>query len=242
MIDIHSHILWNIDDGPTSVSQSLDMIRLAIQDGVTCICATPHIKEPHFFQTREKLETSFQVLCEQVKLHNMDIKLVLGAENYVGAHSIHKLEKQEFMTYGNTSYMLIEFAWTINSYDHLDTYIEMIIQAGYTPIIAHPERYEWVEKDYGLIHKWRAMGALMQINRTSLIGSERVSFAQRLAFKMLDDNSVDFIASDAHHCFAPRYIKLSDVYHLIKERYGVQKAEYYFVEQPNKLIEKKRDK
>ncbi len=236
MIDSHCHILWGIDDASKTRSQSIDMIRVAIADGITHIIATPHIKEPIFHNTPHTIERAYTALVQAIHEEQMNIEIVIGAENYVSKHTMYLLNEGGFLPLGKSKYMLIEFAWTINMHDDLTRYIKQIIHAGYTPIIAHPERYEWVHRDYSLIKQWRDMGCLMQLNRTSILGMDKMKLANTFATQMLVDDLVDVIASDAHASYAPRLPKLSDVYTYIKNIYGEEKANRYIIENPKKFI------
>lgn len=238
MIDTHCHILWGVDDASTCARESMDMIRIAKNDGVTTICATSHIKDPVYPNDFTSLLTALDALYVEMKRENIDIEIVLGGENYVSHNTMHRLKEGKFVTYNNNGkYMLIEFAWTKNMYDHPTYYIKEIIEAGYIPVIAHPERYEWVHEDYHLLSVWKKMGCLLQVNRTSIFGYDKMKKANEIAKRMLDDDLVDVIASDAHCSYAPRLPKLSDIYRYIETNYGKDKAIRYLEETPRKIIE-----
>lgn len=237
MIDTHCHILWGIDDASTCSRESMDMIRVAVADGVKTIVATSHIKEPIYNNDLETLTKALDALYVEIYRERLDIEIVLGGENFVSHNTIHRLDEGKFVTYNNNGkYILIEFAWTKNVYDHPSVYIQQILNKGYIPVIAHPERYEWVHDDYSLIKKWRDMGCLMQINRTSMFQLDKIAAANETALRMLNDDLVDVIATDAHRAYAPRLPKLSDVYRYIEDRYGKERAELYLRINPEKII------
>lgn len=238
MIDTHCHILWGIDDASTNARQSMDMVRVAIADGIKTIVATSHIKEPIYNNDLQTLTKALDALYREIYREHLDVEIVLGGENFVSHNTIHRLDEGKFVTYNNNGkYMLIEFAWTKNMYDHPTVYIQKILNKGYIPVIAHPERYEWVHDDYSLIKKWRDMGCLMQVNRTSVFGLDKIQAANDTAVKMLNDDLVDIIASDAHCSYAPRLPKLSDIYRFIENNYGKEKAMLYLEINPKKIIE-----
>lgn len=224
MIDTHCHILYGVDDASKTATQSLDMLRLAQTDGIKIICATSHLK-PGMYENDSK---SLSKACEQVDLlikeNQLDIKIVKAAENYLSYYTVNKLRNHQFIPYGNTNYMLIEFSWTKNIYDNPTSLINEVIKAGYLPVIAHPERYQWVHEDYHLIEEWKHMGCLLQVNRTSILGLDKNPSANAYAFRLMQDDVVDLIGSDAHRCFAPRFPKLSDAYRLIEAAYGKQRC------------------
>lgn len=240
MIDTHCHILWGVDDAATKKSESLDMIRLAQADGIDTIVATSHIKYPIYPNTVATLQAALDDLQTAIEAEGIKIEVVLGAENFVNYESIGLLEQGKFVTYNNAgAYMLVEFAWTKNMKDNPTKFLQQILAKGITPVVAHPERYEWVHEDYTLIKKWRDMGCLMQINRTSVLSLDRIKQANLFAQRMLEDDLVDMIATDAHRAYAPRLVKLSDVYAYIEKNYGSERCKRYFEDVPNEVLGRK---
>lgn len=238
MIDTHCHILWGVDDASSTASQALDMIRIAQADGIKVIVATSHIKYPVYPNTYEKLQQALVQLQQAIKAADLQMEVVIGAENFVNHRTIDFLEQDKFVTYQNAgNYILVEFAWTKNQFDHPTQYLKRIVNKGMIPVVAHPERYEWVHEDYGLVKTWREMGCLMQVNRTSILGFDKIAQANVCAKRLLDDDMVDIIASDAHSPFAPRYPKLSDVYKYVEARYGKERADLYCLINPAKIID-----
>lgn len=236
MIDTHCHILWGVDDASTTLEASMDMIRVAVADGISGIVATSHIKEGLFDNTPAKLEEVVDCLNKEIKKQNLPITIYYGGENYMSYYTMHKLKEGLFATYNHGKYMLCEFAWTKNGKDDPTRFIKTVIEHGFIPVIAHPERYQVVHEDYSLLHKWKQMGCLLQVNRTSIFGYDKIAKANYTANKMLEDDLIDLIASDAHRAYAPRYPKLSDAYKYIEKRFGKAKADLYFVENPKKLL------
>lgn len=239
MIDIHCHILWGVDDASKTKEESLNMIKVAIADGVTTIAASSHMKPPLFDNTNESLLAALDKLYVELYREKLAIHIVFGGENYVAHNTIHKLEEGGFITYNKGKYMLVEFSWTKNVYDQPTQYIKQILAKGYIPVIAHPERYQWVHEDYSLVRKWKEMGCLMQVNRTSIFGYDTMQKANEVALRLLEDDLVDAIASDAHTCYAPRLPKLSDAYKYIETHYGKERAQKYFYEVPQRIIDGK---
>lgn len=236
MIDTHCHILWGVDDASIRREQSLDMLHLAISDGVEAIVATSHLKDGMFDNDFNSLSKAFNLLQKAIEEENLGIKIYMGAENFVAQHTIHKLDKNEFIPYNNGKYMLVEFAWTNNIHDHPTRYLEKIIDKGYCPVIAHPERYECVHDDLSILSKWKEMGCLLQVNRTSILQLDKISFANEIALWMLEHDLVDVIASDAHRSYAPRYPKLSDVYQYVSAHYGEEVSKRCLCDNPKKIL------
>lgn len=237
-IDLHCHLLYGVDDASKKISESLDMIRLAEKDGIHVIAATTHLKPPFFEHTQDELQEKVKLLQEEVYRQGYSLQIVCAAENYVSKHTMHKLKERSFIPYHEGPYILVEFPWKVNTFDDPTYYLWQFIHAGYIPVIAHPERYEWVHREYSLLTKWRSMGCLLQMNRTSILGFESLDKVHETALKMLSDGLVDLIASDAHHYFAPRYPKLSDVYRYVEKHYGATLAKRCFIDTPKRIITK----
>ncbi|MDQ0359296.1 tyrosine-protein phosphatase [Breznakia pachnodae] len=239
MIDSHCHILWGVDDASATASQSLDMLRAAVKDGVETIVATSHIKHPLYPNTLETLSIALDKLHQLIKDYDLPITVVIGAENFFNHRTIELLEKNQFVTYNNANkYMLVEFSWTKNSMDNPTEYLRQVIAKGITPVVAHPERYEWVHDDYDIIRTWRKMGCLMQVNRTSILQLDKMKQANIFALKLLEDDLVDIIGSDAHRATPTRNPVLSDVYDYVSKHYGKERADLYININPKKIIKK----
>ncbi|MDF9823707.1 protein-tyrosine phosphatase [Breznakia sp. PF5-3] len=237
MIDTHCHILWGVDDASAIRSHSLDMVRIAIDDGIETIVATSHIKYPIYPNTIEVLNTALYELLDAMDEEGLELNIVIGAENFVNHRTIALLDENKFVTYNDAGkYMLVEFSWTKNIFDDPTRYLKKILQQGIIPVVAHPERYEWVHEDIEIVRSWRDMGCLMQVNRTSVLGLDKMKQANIFAKKLLEEDLVDIVASDAHRPFASRYPKLKDAYRFIEKHYGKKRADLYFIENPKKLI------
>ena len=237
MIDTHCHILWGVDDASAMASQSLEMLQIAVQDHISVIVATSHIKYPMFPNTFDSLNQAMALLQQQIELHNLAIKVVMGAENFVNHKTIELLDQNKFVTYNHAGkYMLVEFAWTKNPFDQPTKYLKQILEKGITPVIAHPERYEWVHEDYDLIRVWKDMGCLMQVNRTSILQMDKIKEANSTALRLLEDDFVDMVGSDAHSAITIRKPILSDAYDYIQLNYGKARADKCLYTNPKKII------
>lgn len=238
--DLHCHILYGVDDASKNLTQSMDMLHMASIDGIKVIAATSHLKKGVYDNDIERFDKAIKELQAEIDKKGLDISLIRAAENYVSYNTMHLLKEKRFIPYGNTQYILVEFAWKINVFDDPTRFLKAFIKTGYIPVIAHPERYEWVHKDYSLLFCWRKMGCLFQVNRTSILGLDKHALANTIVKRMLDDDLVDIVASDAHHAYAPRLPKLSDAYHYVEKHYGKQRADRYFIDMPLQIIGEKK--
>ncbi len=228
-IDIHSHILPGVDDGPPTSDISLKMIRRAAASGIKALVATPHIMERPT-PTREKnLLAVFHSLCRTVIEEQIDIDLYLGSE-LLFQFGIDNLVDRPFGTYrvmGN--YFLVETAMT--QYPaHFEQSIFNLIARGKKPIFAHPERIQPIVGNAERVVSLVQNGFLTAVSSGSLLGSfgRRV---QSFAWELLDLGIVHIVASDAHDT-VDRTFNLDVTWEAITERYDEDTAEILLTKNP----------
>ena len=194
MIDIHSHVLFGVDDGCSTIEESVEMIESAFYYGVTDIILTPHYSyKRKFTSSKTILNRNFKALKEVLNKKNIEVNLYLGSE-IDETDDIHEfLKNEECNTMNDTKYVLIDFG--MRKCD-IDDYCYELIVRGYTPIIAHPERYQYVD-DINIYKKWKKTGALIQINANNIFHAQNFQI-KKMAKLALKNKLVDFIASDAH--------------------------------------------
>lgn len=193
MRDIHSHILCGIDDGARTIDESINILDMLYEKGVTDIILTPHyIKGTKYnVANREK----FNLFIELKRKYNK-IKLYLGNEVYIDNDIVELLKKGEVATLNNSKYLLIELPMSSKIKD-LDTIIYDLMKNGIVPIIAHPERYSYVQKDISYLDKFMDMGVLLQGNYESLFGKFGKNSEKTLK-KLLKKKYISFLGSDIH--------------------------------------------
>ena len=196
MFDIHTHIIPYVDDGSSSLEESINMIKHEIDIGVTDIICTPHHIFHRYETTVEVIKERFAFLKEEVEKLNLPIKLYLGQEIcYTHREDIISMLKNgTLLTLNNTNRVLLEFSFTREPEDILDVIYNFNIN-GYQVIVAHVERYEWMTLDK--VVALRNEGALIQINSNSILGLTSWK-EKRFVKKLLKKGLVDYIASDTH--------------------------------------------
>lgn len=234
MIDIHCHILPNVDDGPESYQDALMMVDMAYEDGVKCVIATPHRNHPFEFMPKESIETTYKTLRAEIQKRYTDFGIVLGAELYIDK-DYHKIlsEKPYPFTIGETNYVLIEFPHSIKHQDIHEVVHEFIIK-GYRPIIAHIEMYKCLNGHIERVRSIRNEGAYIQVTGSSVIGKQGKDTAQFLR-KIIRGGLVDFVASDGHR-YNRRRPLLKSAYKTVASILSTKEAERIFEENPKLLI------
>ncbi|WP_251860516.1 CpsB/CapC family capsule biosynthesis tyrosine phosphatase [Clostridium sp. Marseille-Q2269] len=196
MIDIHSHIIPNIDDGSKDLEYCLHMLKIAEKGGTKKIVATPHYYIGRYEEEYSKVKEQVEYLNNVAKNNNIHIEILWGQEVLIHKKTIELYEKGYIGTINNTSYMLVEFPMTVWKDYYMDVLYELKVR-GIKPIIAHPERYKFIYEDILNINKFIEEGYLFQINTGSIEGifGKQV---QKISKKLIENRICNFIGSDAH--------------------------------------------
>lgn len=187
MIDIHTHIIPQFDDGSKSLEMTRTMLKQHIENGVDIVVATPHQNIRNL--NKAIIIEKFNELVNNVK--DLPIKLLLGSEIYYYENLIADLKSGKHLTINESKYLLIEFS-TINETNIVDIVYDLRM-AGYIPIIAHIERYQYLTWQNYL--EIKNGGALIQVNAKSFMKKEYLKIIKFL----LKNDLIDFIASDCHN-------------------------------------------
>lgn len=191
MTDVHSHLLWGVDDGSKSAEQTSEMIRHAAETGIKRTFCTPHIMARLPKNSAKSLEEEFRQKITQTN----GLEIRLAAEYMLDENFMQVLENERILTYDG-KHLLIEMSH-IGVPPNLHEMIFEIINRGYTPILAHPERYtSFIGDDQ--YKKLKEYGCLFQLNMLSL-GEIYGTRTNKKAHELLESGSYDFIGSDMHN-------------------------------------------
>lgn len=197
MKDMHNHILPGIDDGSRNFEESIKMIKAQYKAGVTDIIVTPHyIEGSNYTADNNKKAELVETLKEKLKEENIDVNLYLGNEIYITENIVELLENNKISTQNGSKYILVEIP--LMGY-RLDTPIifQRLIDYGYKPILAHPERYSIYMKKPDKILELLDLGVLLQSNYMSVIGKYGRE-EEKLVKYYLANGWVTFLSSDMH--------------------------------------------
>lgn len=197
MTDLHCHILFGIDDGPTSIEQSLALVQMATNNNIEKIVLTPHVMKldlvDEFVAERNKKIDMLRILLSQ---YDISVELFPGAEVLVNDDIFYAPDFSE-LTLNRSRYLLTEFQYSNISENRFVKYIEELTARGLVPIIAHPERYQYFQRDYEFAQYVSTLGVLFQVNADALCGLAGRTEA-KLSKWMVKNSLVSFIATDAH--------------------------------------------
>lgn len=229
MIDLHSHILPGLDDGAQDMQEALKMAAMAAESGVSAIAVTPHCVHG---DAGEVLE-AWKRLQRQLRQEEIPLKLYLGMEIFGTPETAELLQAERLLTLNGSRYPLIEFGFYTDGEEETEI-LESVIRAGYRPVVAHPERYEYVQKDPELINLWHKMGCLLQINRGSLLGRFG-SRARDMAMALVDRGFAALVASDAHSA-RMRTPWMADVRQLLRQEFPAGASRYLLHDNPRRIL------
>jgi len=200
-VDMHSHLLPGLDDGAETLTHSLDLLRALRALGYRKLIMTPHIMGDFFKNTPESIRAALQLLREAAAEADLgDLELDCAAEYYLDEFLGRKLaDGTEMLTFGGDKrYLLFETSYMNEPLNLYDIIFELSAQ-GYTPVLAHPERYTYFYGRLAEIEKLRRdHGVLLQVNLNSLAGYYSPA-AKKVAEQLVDAGLVDFVGTDTHH-------------------------------------------
>lgn len=238
MFDIHSHIIFGVDDGPKTIDESLALLRLAYEQGVRHIVATSHRRKGMFETPEQTILENFMLVNSRAAQLWPDLVLYYGAELYASSDLFDKLEHQKVPTMNGTRFVLIEFS-SATPYKDIHQAVQKTSLLGLTPVIAHIERYQALAFDDKKVRELIAMGAYTQINSSSvlkpkLFGDPLKDHKKRAQF-FLDKDLVHCVASDMHNTTSrPPY--MAEAYQKVAASYGQTRAQDLFIANPQTLL------
>jgi len=234
MIDIHSHILPGIDDGAQTMEKSLDMIRTAKDQGFKGIILTPHyIANTKFNSNVKENKIILQALKKAVNDAGIDLFLFLGNEVCYRVDILDFIEKGNFTTMNDSRYLLIETKTNLPDLNNFESFLFQLQLKGYVTIIAHPERYDFIQKDPNVLRNLVAKGSLAQMNILSLTGFYGTS-ARESAEILLTHNMIHFLSSDAHH--TKSYKAFGQAKEIAVDLIGEEKVAQMLKENPRRVL------
>lgn len=238
MIDIHSHILPGVDDGAQDMYDTLEMVSLAAQSGITAMIATPHCNVPGGYKNyfNDEYRKAVQQVREAVHSEGLPVRILPGAEVFGTADLPRLLQDGKIMTLNGSRYLLVEFAFDEKP-EFVQKILDEVIELKAIPVIAHAERYEFVQRDTELVYRWRKRGLPIQINKGSFQGKFGKSAADT-AYLLLNHHLVSVVASDAHSPYM-RTPYMADVYGELLTEYPEEYLEMIFQENPHRICQNK---
>lgn len=207
MKDIHTHILFDVDDGANTLNESISILEKVYKNKVTDIILTPHyIQNTKYNINNLNKQKKFKVLQRELLKKDININIYLGNEVYIDNNLIDLLDK-DILTLNNSKYILIELPQN-EIYPFLDKVLSDLKGKGLIPIIAHPERYNKYYQNYSFFNSLIKSGCFFQGNIGSLYGIYGRK-SKKMLKEMLKRNMIHFLASDIH--YSPKILSMKKV-------------------------------
>jgi protein-tyrosine phosphatase len=235
MIDLHTHLLPNIDDGPDTLEQALTLCRIAVENATTHAVVTPHIHPGRWENTRHTIQQACQNLQSELQSNNIPLQLGFAAEVRLSDQIMRQIENNQIPFYGEVDgyqIMLLEFP-----HGHIipgsDKLITWLMKHNIRPLIAHPERNKQIMKDPTQLQPFIKAGCWLQVTAGSVTGNFG-EHAQHIAHQLLKDDFVTVLASDGHNARA-RQPALKQAFDAIAGQYGAERAQRLTLHTPAKI-------
>ena len=235
MTDIHSHIIPGVDDGSPNLASSLEMLSMAAESGVKRIAATSHCNIPGMFSNYADvgLRGRLKRLQDAAAEEKIPIEIVRGMEVYSTEDMADLIRNKRVWTLNGTRYFLMEFA-----FDEEPAFCEEILSdvkaCGLKPVIAHPERYYFVQDEPQIAFEWCTSGCVLQLNKGSILGRFGEG-PERTADALLRHGLAACVASDAHSPRA-RTTDMQEVRQYLRRVYGDDYMRLLLEENPGRIL------
>lgn len=235
MIDIHSHVLFGVDDGSQSMEESLELLAIAAESGVHTLVTTPHCNIPGEYENyaSDELAARFERLDHAREKAEIPIRLCRGMEVFATPELPELLQQNKIWTLNGTRYFLMEFSFSEDP-DFCSWILRRCRELDYTPVIAHPERYYFVQDDPDLAFDWCVEGFPLQLNKGSILGRFGPETLY-CAHQLLEHGLAACVASDAH---SPRQRStyMSEINEYLLENYGADYCRLLLNENPARIL------
>ncbi|RSL31467.1 tyrosine protein phosphatase [Salibacterium salarium] len=232
MIDIHTHILPELDDGPSNLAESIEMAYAAEQEGIKTIIATPHHRNGTFYNDGHNIREQVQRVNDLITSEGIAVEVLYGQETRINGDILESLKTGEVITLNNSCYMLVELSpFEVPHYTE-NLFYKLQLE-GYKPIIVHPERNQTFhgkpDKLYSLVER----GALVQLTAAGVTGEQGRKIKQ-FCEQLIEAGLVHFVSSDAHNTSSRRF-RLRESYAKITKVFG-EEVTQQFQENANSIV------
>ena len=202
--EVHCHILPGIDDGSPDVATSVELVRQMSDMGIRRIITTSHVTESTFENTPETIRKAYTELRSALDAEGIEMEIHTSAEYRMDEFFINQVKENNLLPFPE-NYILIENSFFQPFWDIKSLIFDLKLK-GYTPILAHPERYSYYHNTPNIYKELHDYGCLFQVNLTSLTGYYYPQ-VRDVAWKLLNEGMIDFIGSDIHHIRHIQHIK-----------------------------------
>ena len=235
MIDIHTHVLPGVDDGAADLDEALALLAMAADSGVETVVTTPHCNIPDEFENYvcPELDALWLALGREAQRAGIPVRLCRGMEAFATEDLPDLLEQGRIWTLNGTRYFLMEFSFGEDPGFCFDV-LHRCRKKGFLPVIAHPERYLFVQDEPSIAFEWCTLGYALQLNKGSLLG--KFGRPAQLAAELITDHGLAAcVASDAHSPLE-RTTHMEEIRRYLTDRWGGDYARLLLEENPARIL------
>lgn len=234
MIYLHAHILPGIDDGADCLGTAVAMARIAVQDGTTTMACTPHIYPGLYMNDTAGIQRARDRLQDTLDSLGIALDLRIGADAHLVPELLAGLRCGRVPTLAGSRYFLLEPAHHVAP-PGFEQHVLEILDAGYVPVITHPERLTWIGHHYDCFVSLARQGCWLQLTAGALVGKFGKR-ARHWSERLLDDGMVHLLASDAHTT-TRRSPRMSDAIPLLEQRVGTEETRMLLQGRPQAILD-----
>jgi protein-tyrosine phosphatase len=235
MIDLHCHILPNVDDGPKGLAESVEMARQAVEQGIKTIIATPHHRNEKYENHGQTIFGQVEEFNRVLKSEKLDLTVLPGQETRIFGEMVDGLESGEILPLNQGKYVFVELPS-----GHVPRYTGQLLfdiqLKGFIPVIVHPERNQEIIENPEVLYQLVKKGALTQVTASSVSGHFGKAI-KKFSLQLIEANLTHFVASDAHNTTS-RGFKMVEAYDAIEKSFGIE-AVYMFRENAELVVQGK---
>lgn len=244
-VDIHAHLIPRLDDGPASLSETLEMLRLAYDRGTRGMVATPHMFASLGDTDILRVYDSFVAMAERLQElagteeneFLLEMALYHGAENFVSPEFLQALQDRQVLTLNGSHYLLVEFPPYL-PFDIAESAVDRILESGLIPVLAHVERYGFLDRKPSRLGELRNKGCVVQVNAESIVDRSGRGIAKAL-LPWFESRWVDILASDGHNAHS-RPPRMDAAYEVLAARYPETAVAAWMWQNPARILHDRR--
>lgn len=233
MIDFHSHIVHNIDDGAETIEDSIKILKQAQKAGFDKIILTPHYMPDYYMASSNQIQEKIAEIQRKCKDEEIDIELYQANEIYIVNSMVELLQQKEVSSINHSRYVLFELPMNEEPLNLLEV-VYRLLEDRKIPVIAHPERYRYIQKEPNKLQELIEIGVLFQANYGSIIGQYGKE-AQKTVKQLLQHNYIHFLGTDVHK--TPNiYRKMDEILETLEKIINKEKIEELTTKNIEKVI------
>jgi protein-tyrosine phosphatase len=234
MIDLHSHLLFGIDDGARTLEMTQRMLQQAVDVGITALVATPHVNRHTTPESEQLIQATFNEIEAMAVDQVIPLKLHLAAEVHITADHGYMAQAEWPLIGSIQKYMLVELPLRGVPETISQIVFDLGLQ-GIQTVLAHPERNNHLQNDPRLLLQWHNQGCLIQIDAGSITG-QFGGECREFSLRLLQHRLVHCIASDAHNDSSRSFVLLKEAYTILENRLSQEYLQEIFKANPEKIL------